>query len=571
MTQGQHRSQAASNPMRLFVAIVLSVALAACQAPATTSGPVGSPGSTLAGSNATREPAAGALPAPQLRSADEIAAAMSDSSRAEQVVVSMLALLGIGLYEPDGSPIRAGTETSDADFFVFEPAAHGLANMLRDRTDPDEQMSFRDFHAALVSIGYGGSADELATAYASSYAAHPDAPMSRLVGPLEPVDVEATLPSFELWLLLVDGFVRPSAAATAMAMSGDGIPPVAAAIAGGGWGVARRSVQTALSRPTSERSALAAQLQAIVGAWRITVTASPVAVHEGHGGPGSPTVVTAHLSGPVEPLTSPFTGATIVPPASGPAGLPIGWTDVAGADKHGSLDAAVTPADEDGEAETTWTPQQEEADGKGIDREEAGQIHGGFQRQALLTQLYGAFVAPYIGFITRFKEAYAILRIGWHEKAEAVVKIVWTDTYDGVADTITFLGDLTDIQPDCSTLPPPDGPCSIDGATMYMGEGTASGSRAGWAACNPGIDVVPSGTVDATFTAGVDGNTITIGAYANYDTNLSGVITAPFTVTVDAGTASATATYGPTPMVGELCPHNSSGTITVTGLLLPAP
>jgi hypothetical protein len=275
----------------------------------------------------------------------------------------------------------------------------------------------------------------------------------------------------------------------------------------------------------------------------------------------------------MESLTSPFSGATVVPSASGVDGLEVEWLAQDAADRHGTLSDLFTEADGDGRSTTTYVPKQEDANGKGIEREEAGKINVGVTGANLLLQLYGSFAAPYAGSITGVVKHYDFLNIAWHEKIEAVVKIVWTDTYDGVDDTITFLGDLTDIQPSCSTVPPPDGPCSIDGSVMFMGTGTATGSRAGWAACNPGIDVIPSGTVDATFTASVDGNMMTVGAYADYDTNLSGVITGLFTVPLDDGTATFAPppAQGPTPPPGELCPHHSSGVITVTGLLLPAP
>ncbi len=561
--------------MRLLLAIVLSFTLAGCQAPAATSEPSAAPGSTTADPNATGEPAlttqpisTGPLPAPLLGSADEIVAAMADPTQAEQVVVSMLQLLGIGLYEPDGSLIRRGTETSDADFFVFEPSARGLVNMLRDRGDPNEQMSFRDFHAALAGAGYAGSAEDLATAYASAYTAQPEAPISLLISALGPVDVEATLPSFELWLLLLDGFVRPNGAVPAMAVAGDAIAAVAITV--NRWGVARSRIQAAPTVPLSEWSAIASQLRAIVAAWHITVTAFPATVHEGHiGATGSPAQISAQLDGPAQPLVSPFGGGTVVPAATGVAGLNVGWYGNTNVDKHGSLSDEATTIGQGGRTTITYTPQEEEANGQGIERDAVGRISALFLRQELLAQLYGVWAAPYTRYIGGSKDNVAIFHIGWHEKAEAVVKIIWTDTYAGVADTIVFLGDLTEIQPDCSAEPPPDGPCSIDGSTMYIGKGTATGSRAGWAACSPGIDGAPSGTVDATFTGGVNGGTITIGAYANFKTSLSGVITAPFTVALADG--SATATFGPTPLVGELCPHTSSGTITVAGLQLPTP
>ncbi len=148
----------------------------------------------------------------------------------------------------------------------------------------------------------------------------------------------------------------------------------------------------------------------------------------------------------------------------------------------------------------------------------------------------------------------ALLEIEWHEKTEAVIKIVWTDTYDGVADTITFLGDLTGTEPD-----------PVSGGVVYVGTGTATGSRAGWKGCNPGIDVVPAGTGPATFRGAVTATgSIMISAWADISCPLAGISTAPMEVPVVGGFAQFDL-----PTVGELCPRSSHGEMTVTALVLP--
>lgn len=553
-------------PWRRGRALALALVLAGCGTQAPTSVPGGATG----GPPATSQPASGQpsssvdalptsepidtgpLPAPTLTTADDIVAAMSDPDQAPQVVVSMLQLLGIGLYEPDGSPIRVGTETSNADFYLFEPSARGLASMLRSRDDPEEQVSFRDFHAALAGAGYGGTAEQLAAAYADSYAAHPDATVSRLIAALGPVDVDATLSSFEAWLLLVDGFVRGNAATTALAMAGEGSRVAAAA--DGGWGVSRRLVQAAPSVPAATWAAIVAQLRAVLSSWRIVVTASPATIHEGHGGPGDTAQLTAHITGPMTALTSPFGGATVIPAPSGTAGLPVAWYADTPVSDHGALSDVESLADQGGEASVSFTTQQEAANGQGIEREVTGQIHAGYRRQELLLVLYGVWAQPYASYFQGFRRTYGFLRVGWHQKAEATIKIIWTDTYDGVADTITFLGDLTTAVPD-----------PVSGGVMYTGTGTATGSRAGWKACNPGIDLVPSGTGPATFNGYLTGTgSIMIAAYADAGTALAGISTEPMEVPIVGGFAQADQ-----PTVGDLCPHGSHGEMTVTMLSLP--
>jgi hypothetical protein len=147
------------------------------------------------------------------------------------------------------------------------------------------------------------------------------------------------------------------------------------------------------------------------------------------------------------------------------------------------------------------------------------------------------------------------------------VNIAWTDVYDNVADTIIFKGVVDTVEDNQL------------GDQVYMtGVGTASGSRAGWKGCNPGIDVTPSGTVSATFQAIIIGDRITISAFADVFTELSGISTAPMEVDVFGGTATygnvppppgytppPGATPTPTPLIiGDLCPRYSYGTMTVT-------
>jgi len=503
-------------------------------------------------STGSEAPATGApnldlsLPEPTLGSIDEIVAAIDDPAQSGNVVVSILAQLGIGLYRADGTPIRAGTEASDADFFVFEPVAEGLVAMLRERDDPEAQLPFAEFHAALAAEGYAGSIDELAAGFADAYAGQPAAPISRLIHALGPIDASGTLSSFELLLLLLDGFIPPNGAATAMADARGGPPAVA--VGGAGWGVAQSNFQH--GGVPSDWVEMCWLLTGVLHAWRVTLTASPVTVHEGHGGVGSPAAISVQLAGPLTALISPFSGAAIVPAPPDPA-LPA-WFDLdSRAAAHGS---ATSVHDANSTAAITYVPKQEAANGQGIDREEQGAIVAGVERRELAFALYGSFIVPYAWTLRASIQNTVVLNIGWHEEAEAVIKIVWTDTYDGVADTITFLGNLT------ATEGGPD-----TGGVLYTGTGIATGSRAGWAGCNPGIDTVPSGTVDATFNGILTGTgTIMISAYADAFSVLSGISTAPMEVPIVGGFAQFDS-----PLVGDLCPRSSHGEMTVTQLVLP--
>ena len=137
--------------------------------------------------------------------------------------------------------------------------------------------------------------------------------------------------------------------------------------------------------------------------------------------------------------------------------------------------------------------------------------------------------------------------LGWN------VKIVWTDVYDGVLDTITFDGVV-------DTVPLGD---EFFGISL-IGKGTASGSRGGWKACNPGIDVTPSGTVPATFLAILGDGKLTVSAYADLNTTLTGISTAQFTVDSTVETTQTADFKLGAPPPDTLCPHTSYGTATIT-------
>jgi hypothetical protein len=135
--------------------------------------------------------------------------------------------------------------------------------------------------------------------------------------------------------------------------------------------------------------------------------------------------------------------------------------------------------------------------------------------------------------------------LGWE------VKIVWTDSYDGVLDTMTFDGVV-------DSVPLGDEYVGIS----LIGRGTVSGSRSGWKACNPGIEVAPNRTVSATFLAILQDKMLTVSAYADGGTVLAGISTAPFTVdaTVDE---EQTVSVDLGPPVAEPCAHKSYGTATI--------
>ena len=137
--------------------------------------------------------------------------------------------------------------------------------------------------------------------------------------------------------------------------------------------------------------------------------------------------------------------------------------------------------------------------------------------------------------------------LGWK------VKLTWTDRYAGIDDTVVFEGVIDTIDQ-----------AAVEGSLFMTGIGTATGSRPGWKACNPGIQDVPFGVgVPAFLGATIVGETMTVAAFA--EGSLSGVTTDYFEVPVEGGKAS----FENQNPIGSLCPRTSFGTIEVTKLDAP--
>jgi hypothetical protein len=133
------------------------------------------------------------------------------------------------------------------------------------------------------------------------------------------------------------------------------------------------------------------------------------------------------------------------------------------------------------------------------------------------------------------------------------VKLTWTDRYDGIDDTVVFEGVIDTIDQ-----------APVEGSLFMTGRGTATGSRPGWKACNPGIKDVPFGVgVPAFLGATIVGETMIIAAFA--EGSLGGVSTDYFEVPVEGGKAS----FENRNPIGNLCPRTTFGTIEVTKLDAP--
>lgn len=349
------------------------------------------------------------LPEPTLTTVDEIFQAMGSPGGEEQVVVSVLDLLGIGLYKPDGTPIRAGSESSDADLFLWEPEARGLVNMLRAQYTDDGWMEFRDFHGALAQYGYTGSAEDLAAAYNDLFAAEPDAPMTQLIGY---VDADVPITRFTAWLLIVDGFVPWSGEARA-------VPGLART---SGRGVAQIGVSI-----TIDPNVLA-HLILVANSAQPVITVDPTQAHEGHGAPGSPVEIRADVHALAVTWVSPFTGSVHLIPAQAQTtdGIGVTFEPNRTLTKHGEILVPIAHTDGTGRATVVYTPRREPLDGMGVQVSTVGVVVARVSVLDVMTRLYGqpglaAFAPPEVSSI-------GMLQIEWHD--EPPLQIDFTNTYN---------------------------------------------------------------------------------------------------------------------------------------------
>ena len=415
------------------------------------------------------------LPEPELETADEIAQLMFDPAWSDQVVVSMLDVLGIGLYETDGTPIRTGTETTGTDFFMYEEEARALIEMLQDLDEEDAWISFRDFHAALAGLGWEGTVEELAQAYAESYAAEPDANISKLVSALAFIDVEASIPRFTAVWMFADAFLEPNANEDATAM-----------VAAGGQFVAqrnRRGLGAARNR-VRQRSGLNPQVQAallvhllfVVGRSGVSVSAAKTATHEVHNNVASTVDFVATVRSAASQFVNPFPPHnTLIPVQSGGIeNVTVTWLPEPSLMRHGQLNiTGTTRTDAAGESRATFSVQQERAQGHGVEIQEVGRIKAQVSSADLITQVYGQ---PSVGALVSgtLLSQPAPLVIEWHEPRVMHIKI--TNHYE-VAINAGIGGETStkgDDEWDGDLVEQPDGSWrgDVGGSTRGSGRGT---------------------------------------------------------------------------------------------------
>ena len=305
--------------------------------------------------------------------------------------------MGIGIYGRDGTPLRTGDERVGGDPWMTDVEVQALAMLGRDDLRAADDLGPRhtpaDLHASLRPFLPETSLAAFIRAYQDAYAEHPDDLVPQvLLG--QPIEADTRLTRVHLWMLLLDGFVGPAAQTAGIEAPG----ALIAQAAGRRWGAARNR-QPALRSATG--SLTAAQLRELTPhlsglAWRIGFDLWPGAVHEGHGGPGTPARLLA-FAGDARAIVSVVTGDTLLALRHGgvgqPAGLPITFKsdDRNVLDAHGSLDIslpATMPLDGGGAVVVHYRPKREAANGQGVVTQDVANLYATVDGRALIERFY---------------------------------------------------------------------------------------------------------------------------------------------------------------------------------------
>ena len=193
----------------------------------------------------------------------------------------------------------------------------------------------------------------------------------------------------------------------------------------------------------------------ILSNFSITVTPGPPIVHEGHGGPGERSTISAFVKAAAGAFVSPFTGTSVVPVNTNPtANLHVTWLPDEFLTKHGTASPLTDTTGVLGAVRTTYTARPEPANGQGAQMSQTGTITASVPSTEILDQLYnipGMIPGAALGELVPAKvTGMGNLIVQWHDE---VIKVEFVNKYDvtfitGFGDTRTsgtdsFTGELS--------------------------------------------------------------------------------------------------------------------------------
>ena len=570
------------------LAVVLALLVVSCGGTSTpptaapTAGGTGAPTDALptvgpTEPGATVQPSEGAtadptgpepLPEPTLTDPADIAAALFDSNLAADGVVSLLRAMGVAIYDADGTLLVSGSDQGSGDLSLTADAVRGLIAMtaedITQLTDSGGPFPISELHAALApSLPDGYALEQFAAAYDQAYADNPSSLVAQVMRG-QHIDANAGLLRVQMWLLLIDGFVRPDESATGgatavaarAASAWQDTGPVSLG-AGNALGTAA-PYQPSVTSPIagwSDRdwAELLSRLPTLAEDVPFDVQ-GPRSTHEGHDQPGPREQFTARIGSPADLVGG--SGVVLARAAATNKIAELTWAsdDEPILYEHGQVAGVLNipvRTSASGTASIGYEVRQERTTARNHPASEYVNLHAEVDSSELV---FAAYDWP-----NSFPLDEAIIRLAtgptrasggdflveWHTKeAGWLVEIYWSDVYDGTDDQIKFDGFVS-------------ADSTIDGVTSMSGTGTATGSRAGWKSCNPGIDVVPMGSGDATFFATQTADRLDVGAFA--EGPLAGVSTHVFTFFEPMKPVNRFSEIEPLAPVGDLCPTTHEG------------
>ncbi len=369
------------------------------------------------------------LPQPSMTEPSAIGQALYDPGRVPDAVVSLLRLMGIGIYSADGSPIRRGSEHAPDDVWLSEAEVRGLIEMgVADLAGGDAETlpyHFSDLATALAPMVPGWSAERLAAAYQQAYEARPDDLVPRvMLG--QPIEPGIPLTRVHIWLLLLDGFLAPAASAGIL-------PGVELAAAGSSWGTAHAGLPALDSPDTTYSQTELLQLlpHLVMLAWNIPFTIDPpiARAHEGHGRPGPLVTIAARVglgSRATPAPSSPISGRIIIRPRVGPAAdTYLRWFSKTESTlrAHGSADfEGAVRIDATGAATTAYQVRKEDGDQTGPVVSDAVDFTAQADLRSLVSAAY-VLPAGVQGLLMGVRQVSGRVRVSWHAVAGIMIRL----------------------------------------------------------------------------------------------------------------------------------------------------
>jgi hypothetical protein len=324
-----------------------------------------------------------------------IGEALHDPGRVEAAVVSLLALMNIEIVpdRPDEPVVIGAARMRLSESEVRALIDMGIEDADAQSQDPSGPFTFRDLHATLAPALRNVSAEELAEAYAQAYERQPEA-LAPLVLMGQPIEADMPLMRTQIWLLHADGVLRPAGNRGARNAGPRFVLARTTLAQGGpsGYFGPTGHLATLFQRVGSLTGLEWAELQLrlpLIAASSVTLT--PAALHERHGGSGAPVTIQARFQLRSIQLSG---SNTVIHPAPLIGGMPVTWQIDQAITAHASAASPLsTTVGIDGVTRLSLAPKPEAAQGKGVLASDQGRASIRFEYAALIDR-YRVFGAP---------------------------------------------------------------------------------------------------------------------------------------------------------------------------------